>query len=48
MHEFNSEHELKSYSVCVHFFFFLNIMLLKSVYLLTGHKIDCQIKAVEP
>lgn len=21
MHEFNSEHELKSYSVCVHFFF---------------------------
>lgn len=22
MHEFNSEHELKSYSVCVHFFFF--------------------------
>jgi len=36
MHEFSSEHELKSYRVCVHFFGFLNRSAF--VYLLAGHK----------
>lgn len=40
MHEFSSEHELKSYCIFVHLFVFLKEVLLKYVYLLTGHKTE--------
>lgn len=33
--------------VCIYLFFWIEV-LLKSVYLLTGHKIDWQVEAVEP
>lgn len=38
IHEFSSEHELKSYCGCVHLFVFLNRSALKFVYLLASHK----------